>query len=236
MKYAIQKTLGWLLSLSLPFFLIITAVRLLATPLFPQVEYRMPGFPEDLYGFSQADRLYWAPFAIEYLTNDQPISFLGDLHFSDGTPLYNERELSHMVDVKNLVQAAFTAWWIMLVFMSLMGGWAWRGKWLPEYWHAYSRGGWITVGLIVAILIGVVTAFDALFTGFHRIFFTGDTWLFYYSDTLIRLFPMRFWQDAFTAMGIFTGGAGLALGWFLRKQGKQVILPKAKKAKPLTNG
>lgn len=213
-----QIIFGWLVSISLPFFLIITAVRLLATPLFPQVEYRMPGFPEDTYGFTLADRLHWAPIAIEYLVNDQPISFLGDLRFSDNSPVYNERELSHMVDVKNLVQSAFTAWWIMLGCMVVLGLWAWRGNWMPDFVKAFSRGGWITVGLIVAILMGVTISFDTLFTDFHRIFFTGDTWLFYYSDTLIRLFPMRFWQDAFIAMGIFTGGTGLALGWFLRKK------------------
>lgn len=33
------------------------------------------------------------------------------------------------------------------------------------------------------------------FTTFHRIFFEGDTWTFPLSDTLIRLFPMRFWID-----------------------------------------
>jgi uncharacterized membrane protein len=46
--------------------------------------------------------------------------------------------------------------------------------------------------------------FDALFRGFHAIFFKGDTWLFYTSDTLIRLFPEKLWSDAFTFMGIFT--------------------------------
>ena len=28
--------------------------------------------------------------------------------------------------------------------------------------------------------------------------------MFYTSDTLIRLFPMRFWQDAFIAVGLFS--------------------------------
>lgn len=54
------------------------------------------------------------------------------------------------------------------------------------------------------ILAAVVISFDALFTAFHKVFFVGDTWLFYFSDTLIRLFPMRLWQDAFIFMGIIT--------------------------------
>ena len=47
-----------------------------------------------------------------------------------------------------------------------------------------------------------------------QIFFKGDSWLFYYSDTLIRLFPIRFWQDAFLWAAILAlgGGVGLAFG------------------------
>jgi uncharacterized membrane protein len=44
------------------------------------------------------------------------------------------------------------------------------------------------------------------------LFFTGDSWLFLYSDTLIRLFPMRFWQDAFLFAGALDVLGGLALG------------------------
>jgi len=51
------------------------------------------------------------------------------------------------------------------------------------------------------IIVGVVINFDTLFTSFHRIFFEGDTWLFSYSNSLIRLFPLRFWQDVFITIG-----------------------------------
>jgi integral membrane protein (TIGR01906 family) len=75
---------------------------------------------------------------------------------------------------------------------------------VPEFGRAFARGGWLTLGIIGAILIAIVVSFDWLFTAFHRIFFTGDTWLFLYSDSLIRLFPLRLWQDGFIAMGIVT--------------------------------
>ena len=44
----------------------------------------------------------------------------------------------------------------------------------------------------------------ALVTPERRLFFSGDTWLFYADDTLIRLFPLKLWSDAFIFMGIFT--------------------------------
>jgi hypothetical protein len=40
--------------------------------------------------------------------------------------------------------------------------------------------------------------------------------MFLYSDTLIRLFPLRFWQDVFLFAGIITIGGGLALGLVLK--------------------
>jgi uncharacterized membrane protein len=52
------------------------------------------------------------------------------------------------------------------------------------------------------------------FSAFHSLFFEGDSWIFLYSDTLIRLFPIRFWQDAFLwgAVIALAGGIGLGLG------------------------
>jgi len=188
----------------IPFFLLITAIRVMVTPLYARIEYNSPGFPEDTFGFTKQERLYWSEFAINYLVNDSDISYLGDLRFPDGQPLYNQRELSHMVDVKNLVQAAYRAWWVMLAVLVGLGVWAWRGGWSGQYRRGVWRGGWATLGLIFAVLVAVAISFQALFTQFHRLFFTGDTWIFEWSDTLIRLFPMRFWRDAFILVGAVT--------------------------------
>jgi hypothetical protein len=37
--------------------------------------------------------------------------------------------------------------------------------------------------------------------------------LFNYSDTLIRLFPIQFWQDVFLGFGLLTLLGGGILGW-----------------------
>ena len=99
------QVLSWLVTILVPVALVLTAVRLLLTPVFVQFEYRTPKFPPDPYGFTQQDRLYWSQIALNYLLNDQGISYLGDLRFPDGNPLYNQRELKHMADVKKVVQA-----------------------------------------------------------------------------------------------------------------------------------
>ena len=163
--------------------------------------------------FSQVDRLKWSQVAVDYLLNDADIDFLGDLQFPDGSSLYNERELSHMLDVKNLVQAGLPVWYGLLLTLLVLGLWSWQGGWWSEFCKGLGRGGRWTVLLVLLMILYVFINFDQLFTGFHRIFFEGDSWLFYFSDTLIRLFPMRFWRDAFILIGVITLGGGAAL-WY----------------------
>ncbi len=213
--------LSWLVTLLVPIALVGLGVRVLLTPLFLKIEYNMPYVPPDTYGFTKADRLKWAPYAMNYLVNNADISYLGNLKFEDGVPIYNERELSHMQDVKRLTQSVLRVWYGALALLLLLGVWAWFGRW----WHAYrlglSRGGWLMIGIAVAIglIVVVGVAFNPdvfwnFFAGFHHLFFTGDSWLFLYSDTLIRLFPIRFWEDTFlwAAAIALAGGLALALG------------------------
>jgi integral membrane protein (TIGR01906 family) len=208
----------WLTAVFVLFALVLTAVRLLLTPLFVQFEYRTPDFPPDPYGFTREDRLYWSQIALDYLLNDEGISFLGDLRFSDGTPVYNERELGHMVDVKNVVRAALIVWYVSLVGLLVLGVWAWVGKWGEVYRRGLARGGWLTVILIGAAMVAVLIGFGVFFVFFHQVFFESGTWMFRFSDTLIRLFPERFWRDTFIALGALSLAGGLALGFAFRKR------------------
>jgi len=205
-----------LLVISIPLFIILTSIRILTNPLFPQFEYNTPGFPPDPYGFTKADRLNYAGISIDYLLDNSDISYFDQFKLADGSPMYNERELSHMRDVKILIQNAFLGWGILGILLILAGVISWQQKNLGPFFMALSRGGWATLVIIGLILVGVVVSFNGLFTDFHRIFFTGDTWLFYYSDTLIRLFPMQFWQDAFIWMGVFASIQALIFGVFGR--------------------
>ncbi|GAB4490672.1 MAG: hypothetical protein Fur0016_02740 [Anaerolineales bacterium] len=213
-----SKIIPWLTALLIPFALIMLGARLLMTPLFPEIEYRMPGFPADPYGFTLEDRLRWAKPSIEYLINDSDLSFLAELQFNDGAPLYNERELSHMLDVKNVVQRLLNLWFINLALLVLVNLWAWRAGQLEAFRAGLSHGGFLTVGLLIALGAFAAVSFWQFFAWFHSLFFEGDTWIFRYNDTLIRLFPLRFWQDAVIYIVGFAILAGLALGFGFRKR------------------
>ena len=193
-------------------------VRLLLIPAFPALEYRMPGFPEDTYGFTYEERVKWATYGIEYLLNDAGPEYLGDLRFENGVPVFTEREVSHMLDVKIVVGHTLTVFRLSLVLLVALGLFAWRRGWVDSFRLGISRGGWILLVLLLTLGALAAVSFWQFFSAFHAIFFEGDSWLFAFSDTLIRLYPIRFWQDVILYI---LGGSALAgglLGWFLGKR------------------
>lgn len=215
MKNSALTILWWLISIVTPVFLTLTAVRLLMTTVFLQIEYNLPGFPADPYGFTKQERLYWSGIALEYLLNDSGIEFLANLRFEDGTPVYNPRELRHMVDVKNVVRGTLQVWYGLLVLFLASAIFAWQSGRMLEFRKSLQRGGLWTLFLLGGILLFVLVGFGVFFVAFHNTFFEPGTWTFLWSDTLIRLFPERFWRDTF----LFVGGLAM-LGGLLLWKGK----------------
>lgn len=212
------KLLSWIVTILIPIVLVLTSVRLVMTPAFVYVEYHTPNFPADTYGFTRQDRLYWSWFALDYLLNDAGIEYLDDLQFPNGSPVYNEAELRHMADVKNVAQDALVVWYLTLAVILVLGVWAWFGGWWGNYSQGLRRGGQFTLILVGLTLLVVLIGFGIFFVAFHDVFFDPGTWRFAFSDTLIRLFPERFWRDTFLAVGLLTGIGGLALVFIFRRK------------------
>ena len=219
----ITPFISWFVTLLIPLAVIMLGVRLLMTPLFLEMEYRMPGFPDDQFGFGMQDRLTWAKPSVEYLVNGAGISFLGDLKFANGKPIYNERELSHMADVKMVVQRLLIYWYVDILILVILGLWAWYSGWRFDFLMGWKRGGFLTIGLLIAMGVFASTSFWDFFAWFHSLFFSGNSWLFEYSDTLIRLFPIRFWEDAVAYIGGFSLLLGLLLGFGLKPKDRQGV-------------
>jgi integral membrane protein (TIGR01906 family) len=102
-----------------------------------------------------------------------------------------------------------------------------------ERWRipaALWQGGAITLGLMGTLGAIMLVSWNEFFVGFHRIFFQDGTWTFAYSDTLIRLFPLRFWIDASVGIVILLGLTAvvcLVAGslWLRRRRGSDVNAP-----------
>lgn len=193
----------WVFVVTVPVLMCLIAVRAVMTPAFLVIEYNRPGFPADPFGLTTEQRLQFAPFALDYLIYGQPRSALGNLTFDDGTLLYNENELVHMVDVQTVTQAAFA----LAVGLALANGLiavylALRDR--PLLYAALNGASVATVAIIGAVVVFSLAAWDRFFVLFHEMFFADGTWVFPYSDTLIRLFPEQFWFDAALIIGGLT--------------------------------
>ena len=186
----------WLLVLALPLILLAANLRLVTGHWFVRWEYQRPGFPADPFGLSTAERIRLAEVCQDYLASNADISLLAELRLPNGDRAFNERELSHMEDV----QAVYLGLSVCGVIAALLwaGGaavLAASGRARDAIPAALHRGSLFTLGLLTAVGSIMVISWGWFFTAFHRVFFEGDTWVFPSSNTLIRLFPNRFWVD-----------------------------------------
>ncbi|MBE0409204.1 MAG: TIGR01906 family membrane protein [Anaerolineales bacterium] len=208
--------------LLIPVFLVLGSVRLLVTDRYLAFEYGKTSFPVDPFGFDQSQRLENASTNFRYVRENQPVEVLAGQQLGE-QPLYNARELNHMQDVQSVYQIAMWVWRSALV-LSLLAVLAlvWQAESRPVLFAAFRAGGLLAVGLISVVGALVALAWQAWFVAFHQVFFAPGTWTFNTSDTLIRLFPEKFWFDAaLTITGLsLAGGLLLALvGWrFKRKR------------------
>jgi integral membrane protein (TIGR01906 family) len=197
----IKSILLFVVAITIPLLLVTSSIRLTLSPVYINLEYRMPYFPDDPYGFSTEERLYWARYSIDYLIGRISHEELTRQTLPNGNPLFNDRELVHMLDVRHLTGIVLLIWRLAVIFSLLMLALAMRFNYFAEWLHAMRKGSFLTILLVAAILLYVALDFNRLFTQFHMLFFEGDSWLFDPSDHLIRLFPLRFWQDLFIFIG-----------------------------------
>lgn len=208
----LHRILSTVIAVLVPVFLIIFAVRVMTNPLFARIEYARPNFPPDEFGFTREERGAYSRYAILYLVNNADIDYLGDLTFPDGSPLFNQRELDHMVDVKVLITWLLNIWYGVTFLLGAMLIWFRRTRRWTQFRRAVGTGGIVTIAALSFVGLLVAINFQWFFTQFHYIFFEGDTWLFFSSDTLIRLFPIEFWLDAAIGVILITLiGAGLLI-------------------------
>lgn len=216
LEHTFLRFLGVLLVLGLPPVILLSNLYFLMSLAYLRYEYGRAGFPPTT-GLTEAQRYVAAAECIRYLRTGAGIDALQELEGSEG-PLFNERELQHMEDVKGVTRGAFTfhqACTPLILGAALyLARFGVRG----ECARRLVQGAGLTVLLVTLLLITAVGNFNRFFNAFHRLFFEGDTWLFPYTDSLIQLFPLRFWFDIVQlwVLGTIVESCligGLALWW-----------------------
>jgi integral membrane protein (TIGR01906 family) len=134
--------------------------------------------------------------------------------FLNNVPVYTSREVSHMADVQAVFQSVLRVWQaavILLIFLTLI---FWKKGEQKALASAIQLGGLVTSGLILSIALLAIFGWQFWFETFHLFFFKPGSWLFSYSDTLIRLFPVEFWFDGTLTISVLSLAGGLLFALF----------------------
>ncbi len=185
-----------LVVLAVPVFLTTAGIRLITSKSLVSWEYSRASFPADPYGLPTEERIRLAGVCIDYILSGADISLLADLTLADGRQAFQAGELGHMVDVQVLYGAMMIACAVSgTVIAAGLMALVFSPDSRPRAPRALQRGGLLMLSLLVVAGLFIVLGWSTFFDGFHRTFFTEGTWTFSWSDTLIRLYPIRFWQD-----------------------------------------
>jgi integral membrane protein (TIGR01906 family) len=222
----LRRILIVLITLAVPFLLVVANIRIVASPWFIQFEYGRPGFPADAYGFTLAQR---TPLAMAGLYSVVPegagLIELEQAKLPNGEPAFNAREIKHMQDVRVLMATVFP---LALIIGSALIILAIVFRTSTAYHDVVPQGlragSVLTLILLAGLIAYILINFDAFFLQFHQLFFEGDTFAFRFDDTLIRLYPEQLWNDAAILIGVLTGVVALVLlavsWWWLKKENR----------------
>lgn len=208
----VQAALRWIIIIAMPFFLGLGMILAVIAWDYPAFEYGR--IAPDRYGFTPEERLDYAHATLDYLQRTEPseevIFLLEELQLPNSTdPLYNEAEIGHMLDVKDLTDGIRTLWWVTAVLVIAgLGFLLLQPALRPIGYRAIYQGGLATVIILAAIALFIGVGWSIFFVQFHELLFPPGTWTFRYTDSLIRLFPEQFWFD----IGVIMSVGALLLG------------------------
>ncbi len=216
-KQAVRTPSGVVRRLSIPLLVCLIPILFLSTAI--RLEMNSPGLYErgfEEYEVSTTTRLDEAQLTsiahrlTGYFnsTHDSPQM---EVTTSDGVSflLFHDYELVHLTDVKRLfaLNSCVQSLSLLIVLVLLSVAFASRCcDWRRDVLVGLRRG---AVATLLALLVAAVlfaADFNWMFVGFHLVAFDNPFWLLDpYTDYLVMLFPLGFWQDTFMLAGIVTG-------------------------------
>ncbi|MBN1890708.1 MAG: TIGR01906 family membrane protein [Thermoflexales bacterium] len=181
---------------AVPIVLAVLPARVVMQPWIIHFEYGRAGFPPDAFGMGQAERTRLALDGLESIAGPRGMEALWEARFDDGRAAFQEREIEHMLDVRNVAGQLFALQAACCVVLLVAAAGLYREREArPALAGALRSGALVTLVAVVGSGVFGLVAWNSFFTTFHQIFFSGDSWLFAYTDTLIRLYPIQFWID-----------------------------------------
>jgi integral membrane protein (TIGR01906 family) len=219
----------------LPVVIVLTAVRF-AFSWQPVYSYAVSAYHPEVTTGIPALQLEQATHVIrDYFSNDQRDL---DVTVIDGTgarvPLFNDREIAHMLDVKALVLRLYRVLDIALAALVIAGAsmliWPLGGP--RRLAAALLAGSAITGALLIGFgAVAALGGFDQLFLEFHLLSFNNDFWLLDPTrDHLVQLFPQGYWLD----VTVFVVALALTISAVMAAGAATYLL--ATRGRPLSSG
>lgn len=214
MKF-IQYLLGLVCTFSLIIILLITSVE--------AVTYWTPGFFEKEYAkyhvtetvdMEMDDLLEVTREMMSYLRGGRDNLNIMTTVAGQQREFFNQREIDHMFDVRNLFLAALTIRKVCLALavLSLAALFALRAK-VRRILPRAVCGGTVLFFVVLAALTAIIsTDFTKYFIVFHHILFTNSLWILDpATDLLINIVPEEFFVDTALRIAIVFGTSILVM-------------------------
>ena len=199
--------------ISLIFGLLAAVICLQATDAdFYTKEYRKLGVAKDI-GISAEDLEETTRVLMDYTTGEREDMVVEADFGGERKEFFNDKEKSHMIDVRKLYLGAER-----LAYIALIGGAVILAALMifsrqrSAVLQGYRMGNYIFLAVFALIALYAAMDFSAFWTSFHHVFFTNDLWLLDPdTDNMILMFPERFFFDLVFRIVAWFAGIGAVL-------------------------
>lgn len=181
-------------------------------------------------GISPADSADAIMAMIDYMEARRESIQLEVREYGQSVAMFNQKEMDHMVDVRNLYQRfCYVEYLGLAVLAGLWWGMLKARRQRPALAAVIRSRLWralLVFGCLLLVLgIYAYIDFYSFWTSFHHVFFTNDLWLLDYStDRMIRICPLGLFSGIvarFTALGLGGLAAVSAITALLGRQTKK---------------
>lgn len=174
----------------LPFFLVVVFVCSFVAavfvssslPLFSKAYYRFEASRNSLQDTTDAFQV------IDYLHGSRQMN----------SSIFSQKEISHMADVKRFYERLQIVWMLAAFIVIISGALLYRQS-QKAFFKALKYAAISTLLISLCFVFGALF-FESTFERFHLLFFQPGSYVFSESELLPRLFPEKFFYDAFVSI------------------------------------
>ena len=176
-------------------------------------EYEKYDVLDDL-GMTMEDTMHVTREMMAYLRGDRDVLSVETMVEGRQQDFFNEQDRFHMAEVRDLfiggldLRIGACAAAVLCIIILIFQRADWRKIVPRSYWIVLA-----VIGVLLTVFAAAaVIDFNAVFVGFHHIFFDNDLWLFDPAeDYMIRMLPEGLFADMVVRIGVLFAGGMIVL-------------------------